>query len=607
MEAPALTAERQRLMAVVHHFMVALLDQLDLLNVPPPTFPPDTIALRAHLLHLLYPLPKGRLLIFRSLLRLSPPHTFALLFVLTSNLPTLCHPPQPTQMDEAFAQSIAEGLYTLPHSTVNLSFAQLIMAPPEGGAESAVESLVSVLRSKLGCMAVQVFIKKGQELYSLFQQQRPPPGVALSQSTLPPHLLALTRDLSLWESLTGELMKRLEGQWGRVLDLLPIPTQPTPATTMTARGGGGSGGKQGGSSQSPPAHLLVASARAMWDLLSQLLTHLSTPHPFAPPQEGQESDGATTGGAVEGAAPGGAGGAPGGDVAGRSGKKRANAGAGRDAALYDRLVQDLTPLFKRYLRSTYLDSPPPPPPTSTVPSPVISSPPSSSSTPSATPATFASVVTPAPPPVLLPALSSSLLSVAEVLLFSSEEDWALLEEAHKAQKASEDAVRAFISNKRRIKQQQHQHHYPPHQQHSSHPPSHSPHYQQTSRHHSSPSHSHPRSHFAAAPSSSSPMVRVAPPPVKSAPGSYAFIAAQKAAAPAVASPPASNTPSTQLSSNTGGAATAVTAASSSSAASSSPQSSTISSSPHSNVNRNSRGGGGGGGAQRQQPSVRSQQ
>ena len=538
-EPAALTAEHHRLLMVRHQCLVALLDALDVLSLPPPTFPPDTALLRAHLLHLLYPLPKGRLLLFRSLTRLSPPHTFDLLFVLTANLSALCTPPQPSLHDEQLAITIADILYTMPHSTVNLTYAQLIMAPtsappplPPLDADSpplppAVSSLVSVLRSKLGCMVVQVLVKKGQELHSMWMTQRPPSNTATPSTPLPPHLAQLSHDLSLWESLTGELLQRLDGHWPIALHGLSTHAhpQPTPSSSSSVS--------------------LLSSARAMWELLSQLLSHLTTPAPFAAMDPTSAAPAAAS--------------LPEDSQGPLPSAPSPQYGAGRDAALFHRLVTQLTPLFRAYITHAYIQPSPhgSSPPLQPSSSGQLSSPSPTSAAagdgrsggasagPAGLQSSFASAAAAAGPPAgvaappsLLPALSPSLMFLASVLFSSSPsaaEDAQLLTRAQQAQRASEDAARAFIAQKRSIRQQQQQR-TPHRHQHPQHHQLHQQQYQLHQRTH----HSRQQTTAAASPPNHP---RQQPPPfqpanaaaspVKSAPGSYAFIAANKAPSPAL--------------------------------------------------------------------------
>ena len=530
-ERPESAFERRRLSSLRHHCMLALLDQLDVLSLPAPSLHSDPAYLRGHLVHLLYGLPKGRLLLLRALLCLSPPHSTDLVYVLTSNLPALCSPAQPTQTDEQLAVAVADALYATPHATVNLTFAQLMMAPPSPTAppsaaaalagpplSAAVASLLSVLRSRLGCMVVQVLLKKGQELHALWMGRAAAP--------LPPHhLAALSHDLGLWESLMAELVQRLEGRWVQALHGLPALSAPQPASLSSALP----------SSAAPVT--VAASARAMWELLAQLLSHLCSPAPFAAPES--EANGSASETEPSPSA--------------NDHADGPHSGAGRDPALYRRLMAELGPLFRAYLRSVYLGAAPEAAGASEAPA-------APAPTASAAPASFAAAAAAAgTAPALLPALSPSLLFVASALLpSSSPDDVALLAQARAAQSASESAVRAFIQQKRQQKQTQQQQRFG-HAQRGAYPPQtnaysrpqaapqqlHAFHaqprlWQQSHPQHRSPQ---PRPSPTSSPAVAGSGSRAVPPsraplPV-SAPGSYAFVAAQQHKVSLTASAPQS--------------------------------------------------------------------
>ena len=148
-------SERLRLSAVRHHCMVALLDQLDILSLPPLSFPPDTAFLRSHLLHMLYAVGKGRLLLLRCLMRLPPPHTFDLVGILSASLSATCTPTAASRVDEQFAVLAADVLYAAPIHAANIAYSHFV-------APHNHSQLVALVRAKMGCMFLQVLAKKGQ-------------------------------------------------------------------------------------------------------------------------------------------------------------------------------------------------------------------------------------------------------------------------------------------------------------------------------------------------------------------------------------------------------------------------------------------------------------
>ena len=407
----ALEAERSRLLAVRHHCMVALLDQLDVLSLPPLSFPPDIAFLRSHLLHMLYSVGKGRLLLLRCLMRLPPPHTFDIVSILAANLTSTCTPAAASRVDEQFAVLAADILYAAPMHTANVAYSHFIQPSTQPSA------LVSAVKSKMGCMFLQVIAKKGQDMRlhydtSATQQSQSqtqpsngqegavaelssasPAAISLSGSILsPPRLSSVSADFAVWASLTGELLRLLSGQWAAVFSDLP-----NTANTVAAKPSSASA-----AASSPLPSISLASARAMWDLVSLLLSHITASASHAPADD--ESVQA----------------------------KRQ----------LDGLIVELRPLMRQYLTVTYqLDSS----------SAERLEPAASIAAPFVPSATAAAVVVAAAAsaelisaPRLLPLPHSSLLYACSVLL--AEDDTAL-SDAQTAHKRSEEKVRAFIAAK----------------------------------------------------------------------------------------------------------------------------------------------------------------
>ena len=246
----SLSAERHRLSLLRHQRLLELMEQLDLLSLPLPfSLPPDSLSLSQHLLNLLYELPKGRLLILRSLQRLPPPHSLHCLVLLNARLPATTSPPSHSKQDEALAVLLAELLYSAPPALLLLCYSQLLHPP-------TLQQLVDVARTKLGCMLLQVFMRRGHDMEQQPQQPQQPP------------LPQLQHELQLWASVTQRWLAALEGRWQQVLDGLPSRQQTAAASASSLSF------SPAWPSSSPPMSPL-ASARAVWDLLSQVLAHLS--------------------------------------------------------------------------------------------------------------------------------------------------------------------------------------------------------------------------------------------------------------------------------------------------------------------------------------------
>ena len=400
----SLEAERSRLMAVRHHCMVALLDQLDVLSLPPLSLPPDLSFLRSHLLHMLYSVGKGRLLLLRCLMRLPHPHTFDIVSLLASNLAATCTPSSRSRVDEQFAVLAADVLYAAPVHTANIAYSHFIQP-------NTHSQLVAVVRSKMGCMFLQVLAKKGQDMRQAYdtaqQQQQPPPPSALSPSSSAaavssPRLSSVSADFAVWSSLTGELLRLLSGQWAAVFEQLP-----NNATTASHTATKAAAAASSSSSSSPQLQLSLASARAMWDLVALLLSHITAAARHTPTDEESE----------------------------------------QASQQLSSLIAELRPLMRRYLISTYqLEG------GSEEKKQVeqFASASASAAGPAASPVTAAAVVAASTAsestsaPKLLPPPHSSLLYACSVLLPSDD---IILPAAQTAHRRSEESVRAFIAAK----------------------------------------------------------------------------------------------------------------------------------------------------------------
>ena len=413
----ALEEERSRMLAVRHHCMVALLDQLDVLSLPPLSFPPDIAFLRSHLLHMLYSVGKGRLLLLRCLMRLPHPHTFDVVGILASNLATTCTPSSPSRVDEQFAVYWRPTCCTpTPMHTANIAYSHFVQP-------SAQPQLVAIVKSKMGCMSLQVLAKKGQDMrhaYNTAQQQQQQPQMTVGQDTVQheltpalssppsslsgptvssPRLSSVSADFAVWSSLTGELLRLLNGQWAAVFS--DLPNNATNATVKPA-----SASAPAANPHSPPS---LASARAMWDLVALLLSHITATASHTPADQESEQ-------------------------------------AQQQLAS---LIAELRPLMHHHLTATYqLDA---------SGEEEVQQQSASSAVPAVSPMITAVVVAAAAgsgvssPPRLLPLPHSSLVYACSVLLPADD---TTLPAAQTAHRQSEERVRAFIAAKQaRLSQQ----------------------------------------------------------------------------------------------------------------------------------------------------------
>ena len=215
----------------------------------------------------------------------------------------------------------------------------------------------------------------------------------------PPRLSSVSADFAVWSSLTGELLRLLSGQWAAVFSDLPNTAQQHSSATNTPTAATAHASSQ---PHAPPSR---ASARAMWDLVSLLLSHATASAAHTPHDE-----------------------------------QSAQASEQLDA-----LVAELRPLLRHYLTVTYqLDGDKAAAGGGSGEQKEAVEPAASSS---AAPPTAAQVVAAngsGAVPRLLPLPHASLLFACSVLLPSDD---ATLPAAQAAHRQSEERVRAFIAAK----------------------------------------------------------------------------------------------------------------------------------------------------------------
>jgi hypothetical protein len=106
-EDPMRAYDRSRLLAERSSFCARLIEALDMEGID------SDMDVTDHLLYKFHAIPKGRLLLFRSLLLLHPPHTHQLLDLLTHDFYTFALPTQISAHDDKLAQVASDVLYSM--------------------------------------------------------------------------------------------------------------------------------------------------------------------------------------------------------------------------------------------------------------------------------------------------------------------------------------------------------------------------------------------------------------------------------------------------------------------------------------------------------------
>jgi len=286
-EDPARAFDRQRLISQRAELCNRLMESLDLDELPLRT---AEVERGEHLVFKFFTNPKGRLLIYRALVLLNPPHTYQLTDVLMHDLNAVAlpHTPAPST-DEKLVSLLSDLVYAMPL----LPYANQIFSYFISPSQKA--PLLSLMRSPLLCQLLQVLLKKGHEATVLLQQNphvQTPPGVP-----------DIREAVQQWRAIFDAITQQLRGNIAKLFDALPKDAKPTlPQNTANkARKGAPSNkekekkGESGNdaksnveesekkdeeksdsaSSSSSPSPLL-ATRFAMWELMAAFFSHANT-------------------------------------------------------------------------------------------------------------------------------------------------------------------------------------------------------------------------------------------------------------------------------------------------------------------------------------------
>jgi hypothetical protein len=95
---------------------------------------------------------KGRLLMFRALLLMTPPHTFQLVEVLVFDMGKLIAPEFATDLDGKLGKAVGQQLSSMPIQRLNEVFLALV-------SNNNTANVGDIVKSQLGCRFVQCILK----------------------------------------------------------------------------------------------------------------------------------------------------------------------------------------------------------------------------------------------------------------------------------------------------------------------------------------------------------------------------------------------------------------------------------------------------------------
>lgn len=221
-EDPMRAYDRQRLVSQRAELCTRLLESLDL----------DEIHLRMHevangdhLIFKFYALPKGRLLIYRSLVLLNPPNTYQLVDVLMHDLTQIAMPSVPApSTDEKLTFLLSDLIYSMPLLPyANEIFSYFLTA-------KHAPRLVELVRTNMLCQFLQVLFKKGHEATMVLQQN----AHIAPQGGMP----GIHETVQQWRAIFDGITNAIEGQIAAIFDGLPKdakPVLPPTASQLAAK------------------------------------------------------------------------------------------------------------------------------------------------------------------------------------------------------------------------------------------------------------------------------------------------------------------------------------------------------------------------------------
>jgi hypothetical protein len=200
--------------------------------------------------------PRGRLLLFRSLLYLTQPHNFHLACTLMHDIENIVLPSSEHVVNEKMAQVLCDTLFQMPMSLLNACFytaMSVVTANPDPKAQ-----LVRMIKSKMGCMIFLMFAKKGHRAkaqamasYSAASQRAPQnPQLARQQQM----------ESAQWDQVFGYWMSLLDGAYSQLL--AGLTWEPKPAQ-----------GEQP-ESKEEKVQTQTTLRSYMWELLAVVMSHL---------------------------------------------------------------------------------------------------------------------------------------------------------------------------------------------------------------------------------------------------------------------------------------------------------------------------------------------
>ena len=211
-EDPVRAFDRQRLSAQRAELCTRLLEALDL----------DEVAARMrevsageHLVFKFYALPKGRLLLYRALVLLNPPHTYQLVDVLMHDLMQISSPAVAApSTDEKLIALLSDILYAMPLMPyANEVFSYFL-------TDKHRPQLLNLIRSPLLCALLQVLLKKGHEAGMILAQN---PQIPLGLPGMP----GIRETVGQWRAIFDHLMAGVQGNIAKLFEGLPKDAKPT--------------------------------------------------------------------------------------------------------------------------------------------------------------------------------------------------------------------------------------------------------------------------------------------------------------------------------------------------------------------------------------------
>lgn len=143
-EPPAQAAERQHLQQQRDNLVLRLAEALDLVEGQPPNANHPILAFVEK--------TKGRLLLYRALLLMTPPHTHQLCEVLLFDLGRLIDPALATAKDARLGMALSQQLRTMPLPRLNEVFLTVV-----SNGNTAI--IADIVRSKIGCTVLLSILK----------------------------------------------------------------------------------------------------------------------------------------------------------------------------------------------------------------------------------------------------------------------------------------------------------------------------------------------------------------------------------------------------------------------------------------------------------------